>query len=1398
MIDPRLSRALALVLVLLLLSAPVRAEDASSVEISGEKEGRPAAIRITDARKKLDDHKWSEAIEELQSIVNTGGNALVPVTPTHSVRAGRLCQVQLASLPPDALRLYRARYETQARKKLQQAQAERDVLQLRKTVEDFFCTRAAEKAIDLLGDLAFERGCFAEAEEWWRLLAPLPKGRRAALPPRAPAPPGNAALVYPDLTLDPARLQAKQLLTQLFQGADSEWTAALEAYQERHAKAEGTLAGRKGRYVDLLHELAEERRKQGRAQPEDWRTFGGDPSREKVIPTSEDILDHLSALCRDGPTWRFNLEQRTRQENAPPSPAVDAAQARTLAFYPVIVGHQVLVADARYVTAFDLRNGQSEQWYDAAGHNGGVSPNTTKLPAPPDLRYTLAAAGDHIYVRLGAQDIGVEAAAPPQRVGPPKPRRDNETFLACLSLRPDDKREHFRWKIDGNMPRDSVLFEGAPVVAKGLIWITSTRNRDANCLTAIDCYTTDDTSVPPLRWRCDVCQTREGKAGEPRYRHHLLTLAGTQIVYCTHTGAVVAVDALTGRRNWAVRYPRRASGDEAKLRDLTPVLFAAGRLYVAPADSDHLLCLDPATGRTLWVLEPARVPILGGKLSELEAIPIIHLLGVGQGRLIFTTSRGLRAVRADTGNSVWNVPDSGTLTPAGRGLLVGDLVLFPTNQQRDVLSPSETVVYALRQSDGRPADDPTRLHRLPAGNLAYANGCLAVADRRTLSVFVPPRLLLSQRQAAARHAPDSATRLLDLARAEADAEHEEKALRPLHRVEELLRREPQTSAVKKLLSQALGVKQDVLLGMALRAAQEKRWQDADNALEQAAAIPLSPRFRLHALLRSAQIWQDAGQTDRVTAVWKTILADESLRDMHIIDRAGRPASASAARFGERGRVSIPSASSRGADTTPLTDAPHLPLLRTWHVRLASDEWIVAGWQKCDPELLLTGSSDGRFRCRLTSTGDIRWQHRLPFAPCWAGCRANTILAAGAAGVACLRRDNGELVWHFPAPLAGRYPRSSDVDFRVILDPQLPETLTDFQLVAGHLFFLQGQRRLFALNAETGSVLWDRWAPDGALRLPPPRSCFSPCYHAGAETVLVQASGRRWLLETATGRILHEAADSRELWRCPPLQLDEHTLCVTPDSRHVVLVDAHTGKCLWTHRAAGDSTLSGALPSVLGRGEVLIYIQPANMGNYLHRLDPATGKAIWPQPLLLTAKTLDVSDWTFDPQALYGIEDRFLIARSLANGEVLWRRALPAGGAWQARRVGDYLALLPQASPATTRFRFRSLLAAVQWELGSLLAPDAISPVSWYDPKTGQLVQRLNFRIEAAPRTTFRTRTISQEESRTRTVRTSSLLASQDGPAIHLATPRPFVALGGEIWGLTATQTDSDAAASVER
>jgi outer membrane protein assembly factor BamB len=1350
-------------LLSLLLLRPARGDETASIVLNGE--SRTTALRLGEARKRIDEKKWDEAVEALQAILNGAGDDLVPVSPTHSIQARRLCQIQLASLLPQTLRTYRQRYETQASKKLAQARASHDTEALRRLIDETFLTRAAEKAIDELGDLAFERGRFDEAEEWWRLLAPLPDNRREQVNQ-------GFQLVYPDLSLDPARLQAKQLLARLFAGPDAAWPEELEQFARRHSKAEGTLAGRTGRYSDLLRALADERRKQGIAPEADWTTFGGDPSRGRVVAAPDDILDRLSDLCRSGPTWRFNLQDHSRQEESTLHPAVNAAQARTLAFHPVIVGHQVLLADAQYVTSYDLRSGRSSVWYDVAGLNGGVQANL-KLPAPPDLRYTLTVADDHAYVRLGEQDIGLDAA---------NPRRDKETFLACLGLKPDAEGEHARWTVRG-VTRENSLFEGAPLASGGQIWIASIHYRRDRCVTSLDAFPVDDTSQPPARWRRDVCETRDLKPGEAHYRHQLLTLAGTQLLYCSHTGAVVAVDALTGRTNWGIRYPRRAveKGDpvapeETTWRDLAPVLFAAGRLYVAPADSDRLLCLDPATGRTLW---------------EREAMKVIHLLGVGQGHLIVTTEDGLRAFGATDGRDVWSIPDQGGgLTPAGRGLLIGDLVLWPTARKRDDTS-TDAIVFAVRQQDGRLADDPALLHRLPAGNLAYANGCLAVTDQQTLSVFVPPRLLLPQRQAEARQRPDSAAALLELGRAEADARLTERAVETFQRAEEKASRAPQTHR-RKLLEQARRERQSALLQAGQGAARMSRWDEAATALRRAAEVPLSDRGRLYALTRTARIWEGAGQIESALQVWQSIRADEALQSIPITDDLDRPATAGTAADvaiarlrGQQPAPAVPPSSARSEANAPPAS---VPLFRAWYTRLAADEWVLEGRQPEGTDLV-TGTLRGQLLCRDASTGELRWQRRLPFVPRWTGRHSGVLVATGEGGVAGLRRVDGEAIWHGPAPMGGT---------RSLLDPPPPEPLSAFQLVGGRLYCLQGQHTLLAFNAESGAFLWKRTAPDAFLGLAYPSGRFSPCYYAGSETLLIQVPRRAWLLEAATGRLLQEYAANRELCTRPPLELDEHTLCIASDRGHVILVDARTGRVLWTYAVPGGTTQSGEAPQLTGRGRLLLLAIPTNVGYFLQRLDRASGKALWPRPRLLTLRALDVSTWTFDQQAVYLADEQELMAFSLADGRARWRVPLSATGVWQVRHGESILFVCPSTSGPEGRIRFRSPLGRVQWKWDPALVPEAVFGLECRDPDTGQLVQRLAFRVHSPPRTATQRRVTQEGGGRSLVLQTSPFLASAEGPVVRLADSGTFVAVGGEVWGLSTVASDNPAPANNRR
>ena len=220
---------------LALLWAPAWADEAPPAA-AFPAESKPTAGRIDEIRKLIAAHKWPDAVEQIQSVLTASGDDLAPVDANRSVSCRRLCHSLLASLPPDALRSYRDGADGQARKWLEQATATRDARLLRRVVDEAFCSRPGEKALDLLGDLAFERGDFAEAEHWWTLLIP-PAAAKGEAPPAF-------TLFYPDPQTDPARTHAKLLLARLFRGAYG-WADDSQAYRKTYGAAEARWPARR-------------------------------------------------------------------------------------------------------------------------------------------------------------------------------------------------------------------------------------------------------------------------------------------------------------------------------------------------------------------------------------------------------------------------------------------------------------------------------------------------------------------------------------------------------------------------------------------------------------------------------------------------------------------------------------------------------------------------------------------------------------------------------------------------------------------------------------------------------------------------------------------------------------------------------------------------------------------------------------------------------------------------------------------------------------------------------------------------------------------------------------------------------------------------------------------------
>jgi outer membrane protein assembly factor BamB len=283
-----------------------------------------------------------------------------------------------------------------------------------------------------------------------------------------------------------------------------------------------------------------------------------------------------------------------------------------------------------------------------------------------------------------------------------------------------------------------------------------------------------------------------------------------------------------------------------------------------------------------------------------------------------------------------------------------------------------------------------------------------------------------------------------------------------------------------------------------------------------------------------------------------------------------------------------------------------------------------------------------------------------------------------------------------------------------------------------LFCLEAERRLFALDVETGHVLWGRWAPSGSLDLPAPSGRFGPHYQAAADWVLIQTSGGTvWVLDSKTGRGLHEC-DAGGEWRRAPLPLDAHRLCLVPDARTVVVFEPAAGKEVARAAAGPRSTLSGAAPLVAGNAEALLVHSSRNYGSVLQCLDPLTGKARWPEERLVGREPVAPGSLSLDRGAAYLASGSTLSAHALTDGHFLWSVPLADGGDWQTRLLRNYLLVYPgEVGPSGWELRspFGSLrLAAPGSDEGS-----PYYSVLLLDPKTGELVQRVNFRQgEARP------------------------------------------------------------------
>jgi hypothetical protein len=720
------------------------------------------AAHLENARQLLAQKEWSEAVEAIRRVLENDGGRLIRVgrdapgaagpTLAWHVSVREYCHWRLAALAteaPEALAIYRRLVDPLAERWLQDARSQHQPALLRRVIDEAWASSSGDDAALALGDDAFSRGELAEARYWWERtgLGFLPKPPASELNP-----------YYPDSDLNPADVQARLVLASIVAGESARATAELARFREQHPQAEGTIAGRRGNYVEQLSKMLEQAQSwPPPPRPAEQVTWGGTPARNGIFVPPPDPAGQ--------PLWSAPLPKLVSDRDVIGEGRLrvaDEMKALT-AYHPVVWKNDLLVrADSRgesYLAAFDQSTGKirwrigypREVYRENAppaddGSLGETNDAHANLSRHVGVaRYTLTVDGDKAFLRMGSP------------VTIPRSRRidrmqaKDQGWLLGVDLAAEGKPlpgfpirpESSDWS-----------FEGPPLVHEGALYVAMRHVEGSRSQIYVACFelaTTfaslndDDDDARPtgrLRFRTRIASAATLSGGNlDEITNVLLTIAnGT--VYCnTNAGAVGAVDAASGRLKWVVTYPRAlfrsndGAGDGIFFRDLNPPLAAGELVYVMPQDSDRLFAVDALSGQVRWQSTPG----LATDATTLLGVRSGVLVAAGDRLYWFNAARGTLLTQYPSGQP--DIASAATASPRGigQGTLVEGQIWWPTREN--------ILIFRLQPERRGNNFIPVLVKELPlvprgltGGNLVVNGNKLIVATGTRLAVFAdqPP------------------------------------------------------------------------------------------------------------------------------------------------------------------------------------------------------------------------------------------------------------------------------------------------------------------------------------------------------------------------------------------------------------------------------------------------------------------------------------------------------------------------------------------------------------------------------------------------------------------------------------------------------------------------------------
>lgn len=308
-------------------------------------------------------------------------------------------------------------------------------------------------------------------------------------------------------------------------------------------------------------------------------------------------------------------------------------------------------------------------------------------------------------------------------------------------------------------------FCGSPAIANDRVYVTGYLKRHL-VETFVLCFDSGGRRGGlRLRWITSVCMGEGHRNSdysrsldEQRMEASSVTIRNGLAYLCSNTGAVAALEADTGEIVWLHTYQqakRHMDLFAQEVRTTTtwqanPPMLDHRLLYVTPIDADRLFIYhqrpDLETGYVVYD-HFGRDQIVNGFDPE-------YMLGVRDGvaylagttrsrgeRPLFAVKSGPLAPRArgepaDQQRILWRAEIEED-APAGRGVLAGDFIYFPT----------EKGIYRVAIADGKatrllglsdfPDEDSRDGAAHPIGNLAVSGPWLVTAGEKVVTVFGP-------------------------------------------------------------------------------------------------------------------------------------------------------------------------------------------------------------------------------------------------------------------------------------------------------------------------------------------------------------------------------------------------------------------------------------------------------------------------------------------------------------------------------------------------------------------------------------------------------------------------------------------------------------------------------------